>query len=71
MAKVDSWVEHTIIGYTPLGEDGLPHQPTLGKDWRRKKKPITVYKDLKRAVKYSPINSAAEVRMFTLELLNG
>lgn len=70
MVKVDFWVEHTVIGYVPLGEDGLPYQPTLGKGWRSKKKPVTVYKSLERAVGYSPTNSAAEVRMFNVELLN-
>lgn len=71
MAKVDFWTNHEIIGYVPLGEDGLPYQPILGKGWRSKKKPVTVYKDLARAVNYSPVKSAAEVRMFTLGLLNG
>lgn len=62
--KEHSWTEYPIIGYVPLDEKGNPYQPTLGKSWRARKKPVTVYKTMARAVAYSPVSSAVEVRMF-------
>jgi hypothetical protein len=60
----DVWWNHTIIGYVPLGEDGKPYQPTVGRSYHSRKKPVTLYKTMDRAVSYSPVQSGAEVRMF-------
>jgi hypothetical protein len=64
MIKEHCWTAHPIIGYVPLDEDGNPYQPNLGRGWRSRKKPITIYKTMARAVTYSPVSAAAEVRMF-------
>lgn len=58
------WANHPIIGYVPLGEDGKSYQPTVGRSWHTRIKPVTVYKTMKKAVSYSPVGSASEVRMF-------
>lgn len=57
------WVNHPIIGYVPLDVEGNPYQPTVGNSYHARKKPVTLYK-MSRAISYSPVQSAAEVRMF-------
>lgn len=62
--KEKEWLSHPVIGYVPLDEDGKSYQPTLGKRGYTRKKPVTIYKTMARAVSYSPCDSASEVRMF-------
>ena len=50
-----------IIGYTPLGEDGQPYRPTLGRSRRSRRKPVTVYQSKERAASYSPVGKAKAV----------
>lgn len=49
------------LGWVSLDEEGKPLQPTLGRGWRAKKKPITVYQTKSRAMTYSPVDRAIEV----------
>ena len=58
------WVNHPIIGYVPLDENGEPYQPIVGNHYHKRKKPVTIYKTMDRAASYSPVESASEVRMF-------
>jgi len=58
------WNAHPIIGYVPLDENGNPYQPKLGSGRHKRTKPVTVYSTMARAITYSPVNSASEVRMF-------
>lgn len=44
--------EH-IIGYIAVDEDDLPYQPTLGRGWRARKKPVTVYQHKKYAEQFT------------------
>lgn len=62
--KESLWVNHSIIGYTPLDEQGKPYRPALGRYHWKRKKPVTIYTTMNKAVQYSPVDSAAEVRMF-------
>lgn len=63
------WLEHDIIGYVSLDEEGKPYRPSRsGYSWQKGlTNPPRIYKTIENAVKYSPCNSAAEVRMFTID----
>lgn len=65
MLKELDWLEHPVIGYVSLDEKGEPHRPVLGSGWRARRKPITVYQTMANALNFSPVFSAAEVRMFS------
>ena len=49
------------LGWVPLDKDGQPYQPTRGKGWRARTKPITLYKTKARAERYSPVKKAHPV----------
>ena len=52
-----------LIGWVPLNEAGDPNRPDLGRDWRARKKPVTVYQTEVRARTYSPVKKALPVYM--------
>lgn len=58
------FVNHPIIGYVPLDEDGQPYKPVLGRGRHKRTKPTTLYQTLARAITQSPVDRATEVRMF-------
>jgi len=64
-----AWGKNTIVGYIALDIDGKPYQPILGNGVHSHKKPITVYKTIGKAVSYSPVGSAAQVRMLDYDAL--
>jgi len=64
MLKEHEWANHPIIGYVPLDKDGNAYQPTLRTRSNPRTKPVTIYSTMARAVTYSPVDAASEVRMF-------
>jgi hypothetical protein len=46
-------MSENLIGYIAVDADGLPYQPTLGRGWRARTKPITVYKYEKYAKQFT------------------
>lgn len=65
-----NWLDHDIIGYVPLDEDGKPYRPhKSGYPWMKKNmtNPPRIYTTIQRAIQYSPCGCAAEVRMFTVD----
>lgn len=64
------WLEHDIIGYVPLDEQGQPYRTQKsGYPWQKgkQKNPPRIYQTIEKALRYSPCQSAAEVRMFTID----
>lgn len=55
------------IGFTPLDENGEPYRPMLGRSWRARKKPTTVYQSQKSAQNYSPVGKSARVYIDIIE----
>ena len=65
MSKDELWTDYDIIGYVALGEDGRPYRAVKLKYGREEASPPRIYTTMDNAVRYSPVDSGAEVRMYT------